>query len=103
MPGLVSTFGLSDALPWLGAGVTALGGWSVARYTAFAQLNKTMLDASRQMVQDSQSVHARDGARILELEAVVLEQRGAINQHIQKEQSMQRMIDRLRAELDGRA
>jgi len=94
--------GLSDALPWLSAAVTGLVGWSAARFTAFAQLNKTILDASRQMVADAQEVHARDGARILELEAEIIRQRGAINQGLQREQSMQHLIDRLRAEIDSR-
>lgn len=86
----------SDALPWAGALITGLVGWSAARYTAFAQLSKTTLDASRQLVDEFQKLRVQDTARILELEAEVLRMRGEIGQHIQKEQSSHREITRLR-------
>lgn len=81
--------------------MTALGGWFAARYTAFAQLNKTVLDASRQMVEDAQAVHARDGARILELETEILRMRGEVNAHIQRERSLEHMIERLSDTLEA--
>lgn len=91
---------LSDVLPWAGALLTGFAGWSAARFTAFAQLNKTILDASRLLVEESQTIHARDGVRILELETEVLRQRGEINQGIQRERSLQHAIERLQRELD---
>lgn len=88
-------FGLSDVLPFLGAAVTGLLGFFGAQFTAVARLQKTLLDASRQWVEQSQTQHARDGVRILELEAEALRQRGEINQHIQRVQSLQHTLDRM--------
>ncbi len=90
----------SAVLPWAGAALTGVVGFFGARFTAFAQLNKTILDASRGLVEEAQSIHARDGARISELEAEVLRQRGEIAQHIQKLESMERQLRRLQAEID---
>lgn len=87
---------LRGALPWLGALVTGMTGFFAARYTAFAQLSKTVLDASRELVERGQETHALDGARILELEAEVRRLRGEVNQHIQKEESYQRLIERMK-------
>lgn len=90
----VSGFGLSDALPYLSAVVTGLLGFFGAQFTAVARLQKTLLDASRQYVDQSQAQHARDGARILELEAEIIRQRGEINQHIQTKESLQHALER---------
>ena len=92
-----SGFGLSDALPYLSAGATGLLGFFGAQFTAVARLQKTLLDASRQWVGDTQAQRARDGVRISELEAEVLRQRGEINQHIQREESLQRALERSQA------
>ncbi len=87
--------GLSAVLPWAAAAATSLVGFFAARFTAFAALNKIVLDASRLLVTDAQSIHARDSARISELEGEIVRQRGELANHIQREQSLQRQIDRL--------
>lgn len=92
-----SDFGLSDVLPFLGAVATGLLGFFGAQFTAVARLQKTLLDASRLWVEQSQTQHARDGVRILELEAEILRQRGEISQHIQRGQSLQHALDRAQA------
>lgn len=57
-----------DALPYCLAAVTALAGWFGARSTAGARLQKTLLDASRQWVEQSQEERAHLTVRISELE-----------------------------------
>lgn len=87
--------GLSDVLPFLGAAVTALLGFFAAQFTAVARLQKTLLDASRQWVDQSQKRHAQDGVRILELEGEILRMRGEIAQAIQRAESWQHRYERL--------
>lgn len=90
-----SGFGLSDALPYLSAAVTGLVGFFGAQFTAVARLQKTLLDASRQWVEEAQKQHALATARISELESEVLRQRGEINQLLQKVESRDHAIERL--------
>lgn len=82
-------------LPYFVAVLTGLLGWFSAQFTGLVQLQKTLLDASRQWVADSQAQHARDGVRITELESEVLRQRGTINQGLQREESLQRLLDKV--------
>lgn len=58
----------ADVLPYLLAAVTALAGWFGARSTAGARLQGTLLNASRQWVEQSQEMLAQRDARISELE-----------------------------------
>jgi peptidoglycan hydrolase CwlO-like protein len=87
--------GLSAALPYLSAIGAAGLTWLAARYTAFAQLSKTVLDASRRLVDQTQALHAQDGALIVEkdekIEALRLElllKGGEIRQHLQQRDSI---------------
>lgn len=86
--------GWPGALPYVLSIVTLVGGWFAAQFTAVAQLQKTLLDASRLMVAETQALHARDGARIGELEAEVIRMRGLIRQHQQWEESVRRWAAR---------
>lgn len=100
MPPPISTgsgFNWAAALPYLSAVATGLLGFFGAQFTAVARLQKTLLDASRQWVEQLQKQRALDGARIFELEAEVLRQRGEINSHIQREESLQRALERARS------
>lgn len=96
-----STSSYGVALLFLAPVVTAALGYFGARYTATAPLQASMNDAFRTLMDEWQTQHAQDTARILELEAEVLRQRGTINQGLQREQSMQHIIDRLRAAIDS--
>lgn len=98
-------FGLSPtvALPYFVAGGTAALGYFGARLTATAQLQRTLLVASRQWVEESQMQHARDIARISELETEITNQRGNLNQALQREASLLSFIARSGLALpDGR-
>lgn len=92
---------ITDALLWLAPIVTALGAWFASQFTAVAKLEKTLLDASRLMVAETQATHARDGVHISnlqdrsgELEAEVIRLRGLIRQHQQWEESVRRWAAR---------
>jgi chromosome segregation ATPase len=81
--------------------VTALLGWFGARFTAHARLEKTLLDASRALVEECQAQHARDGVRISALEETVRERegeiqrlRGEVRQAAQREDSLRRLFER---------
>jgi len=90
----ISSFGLTAALPYWVAAATAVLGFFGARFTTIAQLQKTLLDASREWVEQTQTQRALDTARILELEAEILRQRGVINAMIQFKQSLFRLLER---------
>lgn len=96
-----SPSGWAAALPYVLSAVTLVGGWFAAQFTAVAQLQKTLLDASRDFVGDSQAQHARDGVRILELEREVLRLREESNAHIQWVESVKRWAARSGYELPG--
>lgn len=87
------SFSLLAVLPFLAPVLTAVLGFFAAQFTSVAALQKTLLDASRAYVKESQLQHARDAARIFELEAEVLRQRGVINQGIQLQQSLIRLLE----------
>lgn len=89
------------ALPYLAAIGTAALGYLGARFTARAQLEKTLFDASRDWVAQAQEQLARSSARILELEercrvaeAEVIRMRGEVNGSLQREDSLRRFIKR---------
>ncbi len=88
-------------LPYLAAVVTGLLGFFGARFTATAPLQASLNDAFRSLMDEWQTERAQHIARISELEAEVLRQRGVINQHLQLQASLQHNYDRLRAEMDG--
>lgn len=85
---------LLAALPFAAPVLTAVLGFFAAQCTSVAQLQKTLLDASRQFVRESQEKHAQDAARITELEAEIIRQRGVINAGIQTQQSLCRLLER---------
>ena len=92
-----SGLSIKDALPFLLSVITAVGGWFAARSTAFAQLSKTVLDASRKLVEQTQALHAQDGAHIARLEERIrflelelLRKEGEIRQHLQQVDSFKR-------------
>ena len=86
--------GLLVVLPWAAPVITALIGWFGAQFTGLARLQRTLLDASRQLVEQSQTQHARDNARILEAEAEVIRLRGVVRQYQQRELSLQHWAER---------
>jgi hypothetical protein len=72
-------FPWSAVLPSVAAAVAAsLLTWFAAQFTAAAQLQKTLLDASRLLVESSQKQHALDTARVLELEQTVRERESEV-------------------------
>lgn len=81
-------------LPYCVAVVTGLGGWFAAQFTAVAQLQKILLDASRKYVEESQATHARDIVRNVELEAEILRLRGQVNGLIQWQESIRHWAER---------
>lgn len=95
-------FGLStkDALLLLSAVGGPVLAYFAARSSAFAQLQKTVFDASAQFVQGAQTQHAADLVRISELEAEILRQRGVVDGQIQHISSCDRMMERKQRFID---
>lgn len=87
-----STF--KDALPFLGAVVAALLGWSAARFTAVAPQQMAFNDAFRSLVGELQSERAQHIVRISELESEIIRQRGVINSHLAKEDALLRILEK---------
>lgn len=85
---------LTAALPYLAAVVTALLGYFGARFTGTAQQQTALNDAFRSLVEELQDERAHHIARISELESEVLRQRGAINNHLAKEDAYLRILQR---------
>lgn len=101
---------LTAALPYLAAIIGPALGYFAARFSATARLEKTLLDASRSWVEQSQVRHAQDGvlistrdAIILEREAEIIRQRGEINQHLQREVSLENFIERSGLKIPGKS
>ncbi len=98
---LISGLGLKDVLLSSAAIIGPLLGFFAARFTALARLERTLLDASRQWVEDSQKRHAADGVLIsgqadelLRAKAEVLRQRGEIDAKIQENESLRHFMRR---------
>jgi hypothetical protein len=96
---LVAVFGSGGVLGWLGKRFAE-------RSSASAQLSKTLLDASREWVEQAQEERAQLTARISEQDALLaalrlecFEKEGEIRQLKQVNRSLQAAIDR--AERDG--
>ncbi len=81
--------------------MTGALGFFGAQFTSHAQLQKTLLDASQALVEESQKVHARDGVRILELEGKVEQMHDERNQHLQVIQSLRTVNARLQSAVDN--
>ncbi len=91
----------SAVLPYASAIIAGVLAWFASQFSATVRLSKTLFDASRLLVADSQAVHARDGVRISELEqkvgvaeAEVIRMRGEVNGSIQREQSLRAWVVR---------
>lgn len=93
---------LVAALPYLAAVTTGVAGFFGARFTALAQLQRTLLDASRQWVEETQAQRARDGVRISELEAEILRQRKVIDTKIAENDALARLMERKGIKVPGR-
>lgn len=83
-------------LPFLWGAVTAIGGWFAAQYTAAAKLQGTLLNASRLLVEQSQAQHARDSARILELESENRRKQVLLEQQLGEIRQLQQLVDSFR-------
>lgn len=59
--------GFTDALPFLGAGVTAGLGWFAAQFTGTAKLQREVNAALHSLMDELQTQHALDVARVSEL------------------------------------
>jgi hypothetical protein len=87
------------ALPYLGAIAASVLGWFAAQFSTVARLEKTLLGASQSFVEQAQALRAQDGARISELEAEIIRQRGLIRGHQQWEDSVRRWARRSNVDL----
>ncbi len=96
----ISVSGFSAVLLFCGAVVTSVLALFGVRYTARAPLQATLNDAFRTLMDEWQTERAQLTARILELEAMALVDRGQINQHIQISQSLQRNLEHLQERYD---
>lgn len=96
-PGLGSL--ITAVLPYLGAIVASVLGWFAAQFSTVVRLEKTLLGASQSFVEQAQTLRAQDGARISELEAEIIRQRGLIRNHQQWEESVRRWARRSRVDL----
>jgi hypothetical protein len=68
LPSSGSGFTWRDVLPYFGAIAASVLTWFAAQFSQVARLEKTLLDASRQLVEAAQTQRAQDSARISELE-----------------------------------
>lgn len=102
---LIYGLALKDVLLFSAAIIGPLLGFFAARFTALARLEKTLLDASRQWVEDSQKRHAADGVLIsgqaddlMQARAEVLRLRGEVWAHIQANDSLRSFMKRHKLE-----
>ena len=65
--------GLSDVLPYLGAGMTAGIGWFAAQFTGVARLQREVNAALHSLMDELQTQHAQDIARVSALTGEVLQ------------------------------
>jgi hypothetical protein len=75
-PSLIS--GASDVLPYLGAGMTAGLGWFAAQFTGTARLQREVNAALHSLMDELQTQHAQDIARISELTSEIAQLRQVI-------------------------
>lgn len=110
LPILPPTSGLdmSAVLPYFLAAMTGVLGWFGAQFTAGAQLQKTILDASRLWVEQSQEMLAHRDARISALENELshmrlecLQHSGEIRGLKQTRDSLTALIKRAGVEIPG--
>ena len=101
-------FDLTGVLPYCLAAVTGVLGWFGSQFTAGAALQRTLLNASRQWVEQSQDMLAHRDARILELEAQIaqlrlenLQQGGEIRSLKQLRDSLIALLKRSGIEIPG--
>lgn len=87
-------FDLTGVLPYCLAAVTGVLGWFGSQFTAGAQLQRTILNASRQWVEQSQERHAQDSVHALELETEIRRLRSELNAGLQREASLRNFMKR---------
>lgn len=86
---------LSAVLPYLAAVVTGLLGFYGARFTATAPLQSSLNDAFRSLMEELQTQHARDIARISEQENEIARLSGELRASQQRERSMLNLTERV--------
>ena len=79
MPSGGSGLGLSDVLPYLGAGMTAGLGWFAAQFTGTARLQREVNAALHSLMEELQTQHAQDVARVSALSSELAQANQLIN------------------------
>ncbi len=85
---------LSVVLPYLAAVVTGLLGFFGARFTATAPLQSSLNDAFRSLMEELQTQHAHDIARISEQENEIARLSGELRASQQRERSVLNLAER---------